>query len=119
MIRTAKRNLEKKLATENGGNSKPFFAYLKSKTKSKTAVSPLLDGIGQVIADKKGMAAQLNQYFASVFTREPPRPVPEPDRSNCENELQQVDIDEDMVVKKIKALKSASAPGPMESAQWC
>jgi hypothetical protein len=53
------------------------------------------------------MAAQLNQYFASVFTREPPGPVPEPDQSIYENELQQIETDEDMVVKKIKALKQA------------
>jgi hypothetical protein len=33
LIRNAKRKLERKLAAENGGNSKPFYAYLKSKLK--------------------------------------------------------------------------------------
>ena len=34
VIKSAKHNLEKKIATD--GNPKPFYAYLKSKTKSRT-----------------------------------------------------------------------------------
>ena len=41
LVRNAKRNHEKRLARENGGNSKPFYAYLKGKTKSRTLVGPL------------------------------------------------------------------------------
>jgi hypothetical protein len=87
LIRNAKRNLERKLATENGGNSKPFYAYLKSKTKSKSTVGPLLNEQKRIVADKKGMAEVFNNYFASVFTQEPPGPVPEPDHCDYESEL--------------------------------
>ena len=34
VIKSAKHDLEKKIATD--GNPKPFYAYLKSKTKSRT-----------------------------------------------------------------------------------
>ena len=32
MIRTAKRNFERRLATEKWGNSRPFFSYVKKKS---------------------------------------------------------------------------------------
>jgi hypothetical protein len=52
LIRIAKRSLERKLARENNGNSKPFYAYLKAKTKSKTPVGPLKDASGAAVSDK-------------------------------------------------------------------
>jgi hypothetical protein len=76
MIRNAKREVERKLALENRGNSKPFFAYLKSKLKSKTPVGPLKTRDGAVISDNAEMAAMLNDFFSSVFTDEGDRPVP-------------------------------------------
>jgi hypothetical protein len=50
-IRNAKRRLERRLATENGGNSKPFYAYLKSKLKSKTPVGPLKTKTEKLLAE--------------------------------------------------------------------
>ena len=41
LIRNAKRNFEKKLARSNG-NSKPFYSYLKNKTKSKSGIGPIM-----------------------------------------------------------------------------
>ena len=38
LIRKAKRRFEKKLAAGNGGNNRPFYSYVKQKTK---AGSPL------------------------------------------------------------------------------
>ena len=40
LIRNAKRNLEKKLASEKN-NKRPFYAYVKGKTKSRQTVGPL------------------------------------------------------------------------------
>jgi hypothetical protein len=56
LIRNAKRSLERKLARENSGNSKPFYAYLKAKTKNRTPVRPLKDASGAAVTDKKRMA---------------------------------------------------------------
>ncbi len=35
MIRNAKRNFEKRLAGNNGGNNRPFYAYIKRKNKEQ------------------------------------------------------------------------------------
>ena len=39
LIRNGKRRFEKRLATGNGGN-RPFFSYVKQKTKSRPSVGP-------------------------------------------------------------------------------
>ncbi len=39
-IRNAKRKFEKKPADDDGGNNRPFYAYVKRKTKSRTTVGP-------------------------------------------------------------------------------
>jgi hypothetical protein len=111
MIRNAKRNLERKLATENNGNSKPFYAYLKSKTKSRTPVGPLKDSNGSTIMDKKKMAEIINAYFSSVFSTEDADTVPAADDEEIRTRLLDVQIENAEVVKKIKLLKPASAPG--------
>jgi len=71
MIRNAKRSYERKLANECKDNSRPFYAYLKRKTKSRTSVEPLKNPSGHTVADSKEMAELLNGYFKSVFSREP------------------------------------------------
>ncbi len=42
-IRNAKRNFEKKLSKEKPGSSRPFFSYVKGKTKSRVTIGPLKD----------------------------------------------------------------------------
>jgi hypothetical protein len=43
MIWTAKRNYEKRLANEKGSSNRPFYAYVKKKTKSRSTIGPLKD----------------------------------------------------------------------------
>ena len=43
MIRRAKRNFEKRLANEKGSSNRPFYAYVKKKTKSRSTIGPLKD----------------------------------------------------------------------------
>jgi hypothetical protein len=45
----SKRRFEKRLASEKGNNNKPFFAYIKKKTKSKSLVGPLKDKNEEVV----------------------------------------------------------------------
>jgi hypothetical protein len=52
-IRNAKRNFEERLANEKTGNSRPFYAYLKGKTKSRTNIGPLKDGDGETLLGRK------------------------------------------------------------------
>ena len=73
MIRNAKRKLERRLA-EGGGNNRPFYSYVRNKTKNRVGVGPLKDGAGHLVSDNKEMASMLNSYFSSVFTTEMDEP---------------------------------------------
>jgi hypothetical protein len=56
LIRNAKRRFEKKLASGNGGQKRPFFVYIKKRTQSRPSVGPLKTEDGQTVADSEGMA---------------------------------------------------------------
>jgi len=43
---------------------------VKSKTKVKNSVGPLLNDNRELVSDDQEMAEMLNTYFATVFTRE-------------------------------------------------
>jgi hypothetical protein len=112
LIRNAKRNPERKLATEKNGNSKPFYAYLTAKTKNRSPVGPLKDDQGSIVPDKKKMAEMLNSYFSSFFTVEASEEVPAAEDENCRTQLLDIQIDEAAVSKKIKDLKATTSPRP-------
>jgi hypothetical protein len=76
MIRNAIRNYEKRLAGGNGGNSRPFYAYIKRKTKSRPGIGLLKNEKKETITDDQGMAELLNNFFGSVFTREDAENIP-------------------------------------------
>jgi hypothetical protein len=46
MVRSAKRKFERKLAARGKSNKRPFFAYVKQRTKSRPSVGPLKDSDG-------------------------------------------------------------------------
>jgi hypothetical protein len=50
MIRNAKRSFEKKLSVVQGGNSRPFYSYVKRKT-NRPAIGPLLDTNNSRVSD--------------------------------------------------------------------
>jgi len=111
MIRTSKRQFEKKLAGTSASN-RQFFAYVKKKTGSRSSVGPLKNGDGDAVADAQGMAEVLNRTFKDVFTREDPTTVPEPADMAAETILSQVRFTVKGVKDKIRDLKQDSAPGP-------
>ena len=61
LIRNSKRKFEKKLASGNNGNKKPFYAYVKKQTGSRQSVGPLKGPTGETVADSEGMAELLNK----------------------------------------------------------
>jgi hypothetical protein len=101
MIRNAKRNFEKKLSTVQGGNTRPFYSYVKKKTKSRQSIGPLLDTNNCRISDDKGMADLLNGFFSSVFTREDLQNQPAAEDMGTET-LEKVRVNERLVKEKIK-----------------
>ena len=117
LIRNAKRNQEKKLATERYQNSKPFYSYVKKKTTTKAAVGPLISEQGEVIRDEEEMAEELNKYFSSVFTREEPDqvPVPEPAARPTRSKLKGVWITTEKVRRKSRSSNQTALPARMVS----
>ena len=77
-IRSAKRNMEKKLASAKDGNKKPFYSYVKKKTKNRTGIDPITRENAELATEDGEVAEELNRYFSSVFTREDTANVPAP-----------------------------------------
>ena len=69
-VRAAKRKFERKLAKTAKANPKSFYAYVRSRCKTKDKVGPIKDAKGNVVNEDKLAAEILNAYFASVFTEE-------------------------------------------------
>src|SRR5580692_2922419 len=78
--RMAKRNYERKLANDVRNNNKSFFAYVRSKQRTKDQVGPLKDSAGRVVVDDKEAACLLNtyEYFGTVFTVEDRTTIQDP-----------------------------------------
>jgi hypothetical protein len=112
LIRNAKRRFEKKLASGNGGQKRPFFAYIKKRTQSRPSVGPLKTEDGQTVADSEGMANLLNKAFKEVFTREDTTSIPEVEDMVMDSTLESVRFTEREICRKIQNLRSEAASGP-------
>ena len=49
---------------------KSFYTYVRSKSKTKTKVGPLIDSKNMQVEEDEQMCEILNKYFSSVFTLE-------------------------------------------------
>ncbi len=108
-VRQAKRKFEQKIA--QNGNKRPFVAYIKSKTKSRSGVGPLkVDN--KIISGDKDMATELNKAFCSVFTKENDQNRPTCQVLQDSSVVSEIYFTAGMVAEKINKLKSTSAPGP-------
>ena len=75
-------------------------------------MGPLINGNNKTIVGDGEMAKVLNEYFTSVFTREPEGPVPNPGTEEAESLLEDIVITEVDILKKIKDLRRGAAAGP-------
>ena len=116
LMRKAVRKFEKGIANNCKINPKLFWAHVRSKLKTKPGVAPLLQNIKDkksLVFDDKGKADILQNQFSSVFTKEPEGSTPEMNQKT-DVKIDSFDITEDMISKKIKALKADKAMGPDE-----
>jgi len=79
-MKKARRNFEELLAINIRSDSKSFYAYVCSKSKSKVQVGPLIDSHGRQISYDKDPVSHFNKYVSMVFIKEDliniPKPVP-------------------------------------------
>ena len=117
-IRTRRKMFEESLARKIKEQPKAFYSYVRSKTKTKERVGPLLNNDGIVTNNKKEMSGLLNEFFASVFTKEDKRNIPElilREEDNqpirVESNYSDIEITEEGVLKVIKGLKANKTGG--------
>jgi hypothetical protein len=69
-VRKAKRDYEKNLCKRVKKNSKAFYMYVNSRTKSRSSISKLKNINGDDVDNDCDMADELNSFFQSVFVKE-------------------------------------------------
>ena len=99
-IHKAKILSEKKLSEHIKSDPKSFYAYVCSKSKTKTKVGLLIDSSNMQVEEEEQMCKILNQYFSSVLNQE-----------KVASNLNMVLITEEIVNTKLCSLKSNKADG--------
>src|SRR5664279_4367358 len=69
-VKKAKRNFEKKLAQNIKNDVKSYYAYVRSKCKSKVKLSQLVADDGTLTGSDQEVAEEFNKCFSTVFTLE-------------------------------------------------
>ena len=113
----AKINFEERLAQNIKNDNKSFYAYARSKQRTKVRVGPLKDNLGNLVTDAALQADMLNDYFSSVFTKENLNRVPQATevfKGTQEESLESIFINEDLVKKKLDKLDTNKSQGPDE-----
>ena len=116
LIRKSKRSFEKEIASESKRNPKRFWKYARSKLRTKSGVSPLLQdkkNPHSLKFDDKDKAEILQEQFCSVFTKENPGATPTL-KTRTDKEIRDLKIVEDSVRKEILALNINKSCGPDE-----
>ena len=111
----AKHSFEEQLANNIKNDSKSFYAYVRSKQRSKTRVGPLKDDSGEIVTDNLVASNLLNNYFASVFTIENLQNIPEPIKvfkGKQEDFLSDIVINEEIVKRKLDMINVNKSQGP-------
>ena len=110
MIKKARKEFENKLAKDIKADRKSFFAYARSKCKSKAKVGLIEDSQGKPQSDSRVKAELLNDFFSSVFNREDDHDIPVLSPV-CEDKLLDMDIQLDVIKKKLNSLREDKAAG--------
>ena len=69
-LRKSRRNFEHRLGSNIKSDNKSFFAYVRSRTKSKVHTGPIYTTSGNMTATDSHMVEAFNEHFVSVFTAE-------------------------------------------------
>ena len=110
LVNEARRLFEEKLAQNIKDDRKSFFAFARSKSKSKVSTGSLYDSNGELVNDSKVKVEMLNDFFCSVFTREDEAAMPLIN-TLTQDKLMDVDVTVDLVYRKLCSLKTDKSAG--------
>ena len=116
-LKKARRSFEKKLARNIKQDRKSFYAYARSKSKTKVQITSLTDNTGAHTCSDLDTSELLNTYFGSVFTQEDVHTLPIPEKvftDSCHSYLSDVTITLQDVMKQLDKLRSDKAAGADE-----
>jgi len=108
-LRKARRRFEKSLAARVKHDKKSFFAYVRSRAKSRVTVGPITNAQGKTLESPEDTVEEFNRYFASVFTEEDADMLPS--SGNTFIGLCDINITEEMVKKQLQKLRQDKAGG--------
>jgi len=111
----AKRTFEGRLADNIKHNSKAFYSYVNSKSRSNKKIGPLRGGDGQILTNNKQTAGYLNDYFCSVFTKEKLENIPDPVKifdGRSEDALSILTINQEELLCRLSRINVGKSMGP-------
>ena len=111
LTRMLRRDFEGQLARDVKNEPKKFWAYVKSKTKTRSKIPPLMSD-GTLASTDKEKAEVLNKFFSSVFTVEDMENMPNSNNDFKGKFLDSFVIDKELVHKKLLELNPSKSPGP-------
>ena len=115
LVKKAKLDEELRVANVCKTNPKEFFAHVNSRKPIKNNIGPLKDESGRIISSDLEMSNELNNYFASVFTRENTLETPDAViKYEGDTPLENIDFTLQDVKNKIRKLNKSKSPGPDE-----
>ena len=113
-VKSAHRNFETKLARNIKQDRKSFFAYARSRVKSRVKVGHIRDKQGQLVTEAEKMAEVFNDQFSSVFTVENMSYIPTAENvfKGTDNEkLLDIETCVHLVRKRLQCLHADKSPG--------
>ena len=117
LTRKSTKILEKNITQNVKKNPKGFWKYSQQKLKTRSNIPDLIkpgteqDPVYATTDQEK--AEVLLKYFSSVFTTEPDGDtMPDFDEREYEEILENININYDVVLEKLKKLKTNKSPGP-------
>ena len=114
MMRQAHRNYEQKICNNSKAKPKVFWSHVRSKMKSSSTVSSLLEAPNDKTSlrhEDHEKANILQRQFCSVFTKEPTGELPDFEK-RTESVIGEIHITKEMIQNEIKHLNHNKSFGP-------
>ena len=111
LTRKLRLDFESQIASNIKTDPKRFWAYVKSKTKTRSKIPSLQKDDGTKASSASEKAEVLNNFFSSVFTIEDLDSIPDGNVPYLGEFLNSFIISEDSVLKKLKVLNPDKSHG--------